>query len=130
MVNPIVSGLSATAINPIASEPGRPAAIPDVSQQVTATMSSTNSNGSTQGDNPLKNGSQSTLERAITHANNNLQAWSTGMEFKVDPDSNRVVISITDSKTGEVLRTIPTDAVLRVAKMITKLQEKSIDTKA
>lgn len=130
MVNPIVSGLSTASISPIAAEPGRPAAMPDVSQQVTAAMSSTNTNDSTQGDNPLNGGSQNALEQAIKRANNTLQAWSTGMEFRVDPDSRRVVISITDSKTGKVLRTIPTDAVLRVAKMITQLQEKSIDTKA
>lgn len=130
MVNPIISGLSATAISPIAAEPGRTSTIPEASQQVTATMASTNSNDSNQGNNPLKGDSAGALERAIKLANNNLHAWSTGMEFKVDPDSKRVVISITDSKTGKVLRTIPTDAVLRVAKMITQLQEKSINTKA
>lgn len=70
------------------------------------------------------------LEKAITLANNSLQAWSTGMRFDVDPSSGRVVISITDSRTGKVLRTVPTDAVLRVAKMILQMREKSIDTQA
>jgi flagellar protein FlaG len=70
------------------------------------------------------------LEKAIALANNSLHAWSTGMRFDIDPASGRTVISITDSQTGEVLRTVPTDAVLRVAKMIVQMQEKSVDVKA
>jgi flagellar protein FlaG len=52
------------------------------------------------------------------------------MRFDIDEDAQRVVVSIVDSATGEVLRTVPTDAVLRVAKMIVQLQGKSIDTRA
>ncbi|HEU0230966.1 MAG TPA: flagellar protein FlaG [Burkholderiaceae bacterium] len=70
------------------------------------------------------------LDKAITLANSSLEAWSTGMRFDIDPTLGRVVISITDSRTGKVLRTVPTDAVLRVAKMILQMREKPIDTKA
>lgn len=70
------------------------------------------------------------LDKAIALANSSLHAWSTGMRFDIDPASGRVVVSITDSQTGEILRTVPTDAVLRVAKMIVQMQEKSIDVKA
>ena len=59
-----------------------------------------------------------------------MQAWSTGMRFDVDDDAQRVVVSIIDSATGEVLRTVPSDAVIRVAKMIVQLQGKGIDTQA
>lgn len=73
---------------------------------------------------------QTSLEKALELVNNNLQAWSTGMRFDVDSDAQRVVISIVDSSTGEVLRTVPSDAVLRVAKMIVQLQGSLVDTKA
>ena len=59
-----------------------------------------------------------------------MQAWSTGMRFDVDDDAQRVVVSIIDSATGEVLRTVPSDAVIRVAKMIVQLQGKGINTQA
>ena len=70
------------------------------------------------------------LEKTIASANDSLEAWSTGMRFDVDSASGRIVVSITDGRTGEVLRTVPTDAVLRAAKMIMQIQEKSIDTHA
>lgn len=81
--------------------------------------------GETQfGDQPTS------LEKALELVNNNLQAWSTGMRFDIDQDAQRVVISIVDSSTGEVLRTVPSDAVLRVAKMIVQLQGSLVNTKA
>lgn len=73
---------------------------------------------------------KSSLEKALESVNDSLKAWSTGMRFDMDNDAQRLVISIVDSSTGEVLRTIPSDAVLRVAKMIVKFQGSGVDTRA
>src|SRR3546814_20710673 len=92
-------------------------------------MSSTDSNNATEGNNLLRHGDPSNaLEKAVGQANDTLRAWSTGMRFDIDPASKRIVISIIDSKTDKVLRTVPTDAVIRAAKMIVQLQAQSIDT--
>lgn len=72
----------------------------------------------------------SSLEKALEDVNNNMKAWATGMRFDVDADANRVVVSIIDSATGEVLRTVPSDAVIRVAKMIVQMQGNAVNTKA
>jgi flagellar protein FlaG len=69
------------------------------------------------------------LEKALEQANDKLKAWSTGMRFDVDEDTQRIVISIVNTDTCEVLRTVPSEAVLRVAKMIVQLQGVSVDTK-
>ncbi len=73
---------------------------------------------------------QSSLEKALESINNSLKAWSTGMRFEMDEDAQRLVVSIVDSETGDVLRTIPSEAVLRVAKMITQLQGSGVNTQA
>ncbi|HET8702830.1 MAG TPA: flagellar protein FlaG [Castellaniella sp.] len=73
---------------------------------------------------------QSSLEKALESVNNSLKAWSTGIRFDMDEDAQRLVVSIVDSTSGEVLRTIPSEAVLRVAKMIVQLQGSGVDTKA
>ncbi len=73
---------------------------------------------------------QSSLEKALESINNSLKAWSTGMRFEMDEEAQRLVISIVDSETGDVLRTIPSEAVLRVAKMITQLQGAGVNTQA
>ncbi|WP_228255772.1 flagellar protein FlaG [Pollutimonas thiosulfatoxidans] len=70
------------------------------------------------------------LGEALEALNGSMKAWATGMRFDVDPEAQRVVVSIIDSETGDVLRTVPTDAVIRVAKMIVQLQGRSIDTTA
>lgn len=70
------------------------------------------------------------LERTIEQINDSMKAWSTGMRFEIDEDAQRVVVSIVDSESGEVLRTVPSDAVLRVAKMIVQLQGGTINVRA
>lgn len=72
----------------------------------------------------------SSLEAALESINDSLRAWSTGVRFEMDDDAQRLVISIIDSSTGEVLRQIPSEAVLQVAKMIVKLQGTGVDTHA
>ncbi|WP_459618414.1 flagellar protein FlaG [Bordetella sp. 2513F-2] len=68
------------------------------------------------------------LEKALDDINSQMKAWSTQLQFEVDPDVNRVIISVLDSQTGEVLRTIPSDTVIRLAKMIVKLQGNAVHT--
>uniref|UniRef100_UPI0033413063 flagellar protein FlaG n=1 Tax=Castellaniella defragrans TaxID=75697 RepID=UPI0033413063 len=73
---------------------------------------------------------RSSLDKALESLNSSLEAWATGMRFEMDEDAQRLVVSIIDNTTGEVLRTVPSDAVLRVAKMIVQLQGAGIDTRA
>lgn len=65
----------------------------------------------------------------LEQANEQLQAWSTGMRFSMDDDAQRLVLSIVDSGTGEVLRTVPSEAVLQIARMIVQFQGSSVDTR-
>lgn len=87
-----------------------------------ATSGHPNDNLTGSGDTPL--------EKTLEQINDSMQAWSTGMRFEIDDDAQRVVVSIIDSATGEVLRSVPSDAVLRIAKMIIQLQGGTIDTHA
>ena len=73
---------------------------------------------------------KSSLEKALESVNSSLQAWSTGLRFEMDEDAQRLVVSIIDSDSGDVVRTIPSDAVLRVAKLIVQLQGSGVDTEA
>lgn len=85
--------------------------------------------GNTSG-NHLAYPDNTTLEKTIEQLNQSMQAWSTGMRFDIDEDAQRIVVSIIDSTSGEVLRTVPSETVLRIAKMIVQLQGATIDTRA
>lgn len=74
--------------------------------------------------------SDTPLDKTLEQLNDSMQAWATGMRFDVDEDAQRIVVSIVDSNSGEVLRTVPSEAVIRIAKMIVQLQGSAIDTRA
>lgn len=71
-----------------------------------------------------------TLDDTLAQINSSLQAWSTGIRFDMDDEAQRLVVSIVNNDTGEVLRTIPSDAVIQIAKMIIQLQGNSVNVKA
>jgi len=131
MVNPITSNPAAAPFGLIAVDVERPASLPEPAVQVTAAAETgvgrdaaarTRAGGPWEVEHPL--------DKALEAVNASMKAWSTGMRFDVDPEAQRIVVSIVDSESGEVLRTVPTDAVIRVARMIVQLQGKSVDTRA
>ncbi|WP_321386338.1 flagellar protein FlaG [Alcaligenes phenolicus] len=75
-------------------------------------------------------GMVNTLDDTLDQINNSLQAWSTGIRFNMDDEAQRLVVSIVDNSTGEVLRTVPSDAVIQIAKMIVQLQGNAVSVKA
>lgn len=70
------------------------------------------------------------LERMLDQINDSMRAWATGIRFDIDKDVERIVISIVDNSSGEVIRTMPTEAVLKIARMIVQLQGTGVDTQA
>lgn len=137
MVQPIASGSVAAPYGvPPAEFERPPVSMPEPAVQVTPSQEGRGSQSATtapgeQGTRPEDGGpdGMNSLDKALDLVNNNMKAWATGMRFDMDPEAQRVVVSIIDSETGEVLRTVPTDAVIRVAKMIVQLQGRSVDTR-
>jgi len=130
MVSPFVPSPPSAAVNPVALEIERPV-LPEPARQVTAAAGSAGARLSADaGPGGGRSDTSTPLEDVLDELNGNLQAWSTGIRFDVDPDAQRVVISIVDNATGEILRTVPSDAVIRIAKMIVQLQGRSVSTQA
>lgn len=75
-------------------------------------------------------GSPAPLDKALEQINEALAAWATGMKFDLDDEAQRLVVSIVDTSTGDTIRTIPSEAVLKVARMIVQLQGSGVDTHA
>lgn len=74
--------------------------------------------------------SNPSLASALEELNKNMEAWATGMRFDIDPDTDRIVLSLVDNENGEVIRQVPSDAVMAIAKMIAEFQGKGIRTQA
>jgi flagellar protein FlaG len=123
-----VTPLAPASFVPVPVAPAPVAADPAVS--VTPTAAATNSGAS---DNATSNQSDSQklpLDKALEEINDQMKAWSTQLQFEIDPDVHQVVVSVVDAESGDVVRTIPSEAVLKIAKMIVNMQGNGIKTSA
>ncbi|ANN66838.1 flagellar protein FlaG [Bordetella bronchialis] len=124
----------APAAHPVQPVEAQPAPLPDAAVLVTpsgdAQKSGDTGGATTGGGSGQSPDQQLPLDRALQKINEQMQAWSTQMQFDIDPDTQRVVVSIKDTKTGDVIKTIPSETVLNIAKMITKLQGGGVETSA
>lgn len=132
MIHPVSSHATAAIITPPADvNPGLPlqqAAVTVTPVQETGTDSALQQRWPDR--QPPVPGIINSLEQTLDNINASMQAWSTGMRFDMDEDAQRLVVSIVDNATGEVLRTVPSDAVIKIAKMIVQLQGNAVDIKA
>lgn len=130
MVNPIKSIPIAVPTELTHSE--LPASMPRASAPVSPSehthRPSTSTSGQRHNDPSATN--ETPIDKTLEQLNDSMQAWATGMRFDVDEDAQRIVVSIVDSTSGEVLRTVPSEAVIRIAKLIVQLQGSAIDTRA
>ena len=66
------------------------------------------------------------ISRAVEEVNQRMQSVRRDLEFSVDEVSRRTIIRVLDSETKEVIRDIPPETVLAMARMIKLQQEDSI----
>ena len=69
------------------------------------------------------------IREAIKEINNAVKKVPTSLDFSVDEASKRFVVQVTDTNTGEVIRTLPGDAVLRIAKQLESMKGVVFDQK-
>lgn len=60
-------------------------------------------------------GDQRRLQQAISQLNSAMKDGGRGLNFQVDPSLNRPVVTVTNQETGEVIRQIPNEVVVRIA---------------
>ena len=62
------------------------------------------------------------IQNAVERINESLPPSSQGIEFAVDADSERVIVKVVDRETREVLRQMPTEEALEIAKALDRNQ--------
>ncbi|MGA1336309.1 MAG: flagellar protein FlaG [Burkholderiaceae bacterium] len=58
---------------------------------------------------------QKRLDQAIENLNEQLQSSQTNLGFSIDSETDIVVVKVTNKETGELVRQIPAEAVVRLA---------------
>lgn len=59
--------------------------------------------------------SQKSVEQAVSRLEAFTQSISRNLSFKLDDSTGRVVVKVTDAASGEVIRQIPSEEVLKLA---------------
>lgn len=62
------------------------------------------------------------VESAVTEINQFVQVQNRELNFSFDDSSKRSVIKVTDSESGDVIRQIPSEDVLKLSERIKELQ--------
>lgn len=62
------------------------------------------------------------VEEAVQRLNDQMRKTGRNLNFSVDHSVNRIVITVKNAHTGEVVRQIPDEAVMRVAHNINDLK--------
>ncbi len=68
------------------------------------------------------------LQEAVSALNEQMDSTKTGLGFSVDESQNRPVVIVRNSETGEVVRQIPTEVVLRMGHSIDAMKGLLLNT--
>lgn len=70
---------------------------------------------------------QKRLDQAIENLNNQLQSSQTNLGFSIDSETDIVMVKVTNKQTGELVRQIPAEAVVRLAAKMDDLKGLLLD---
>jgi flagellar protein FlaG len=70
------------------------------------------------------------LHELVERANQQYHSRSISLNFAVDEEAGRTVITVTDMNTEKLIRQIPTDEILALIRNIRKMQGTLFDTEA
>ena len=68
---------------------------------------------------------QKKLQDTISKLNDSLQNFQRNLEFRVDDEVDRVIIQVRDKETDKVIRQIPSEEIIELAKNLQAIQERN-----
>ncbi|MGV2864323.1 flagellar protein FlaG [Achromobacter sp. ESBL13] len=125
--------MAVTPLAPATFAPAAPVLAPVAAEpavSVTPAAAATNSGASDSATSDQSDSQKLPLDKALDEINDQMKAWSTQLQFEIDPNVHQVVVSVVDAESGDVIRTIPSETVLKIAKMIVNMQGNGIKTSA
>lgn len=69
-------------------------------------------------DDAKKDATPVQVEHAVRQVNEALALREVGLQFEVDKDTDIVIVKVVDRSSGEVIRQIPNEEVVRIAKLM------------
>jgi flagellar protein FlaG len=110
------------SISPIGN--GSVPQLPEMPGRTAPVGSSAKAGGSTQAQDPKQPSAATSeqLQQAVKKVAEAVQATGSTLEFTIDQDTDKTVVKIVDNQTQQVIRQIPSQEMLDIAKAIDKIQ--------
>jgi flagellar protein FlaG len=115
-----------TAARPVSS----PAAVGKAAQAAVPARQDLPLPGQTSPPAAPASGSAGDIRRAVQDLNHYVQSLRRDLRFSVDEESGETVVRVTDPENGEVIRQIPSEEVLAIARSLEKAQGLLLSTQA
>jgi flagellar protein FlaG len=81
-------------------------------------------------DEAAKQAEKERTQKVVDNISESLASMQTALDFSVDEDLGRVVVKIVDPETQEVIKQIPSEEALELAKSLGKLTGMFVETRA
>ena len=66
---------------------------------------------------------RTTLDNAVSNVDSFLKAQNRELTFSIDEETDRSIVTVADAESGDIIRQIPSEEVLRLAERIRDLQK-------
>ena len=73
----------------------------------------------------VKEASKKQLDQTVTQLNGALQNVQRNLEFSIDKDAGQIVINVIDKETDKIVRQIPSEEVLELARNLHKISRQA-----
>lgn len=70
------------------------------------------------------------IQKAVDEIEKFTQALARNLTFSIDEDTGKTIVKLMDTQTKEVIRQIPTEEVVSIARALGKIQGSLLDDKA
>lgn len=119
-----------TPVPPPGQAPGQAPAAPPQAGPATQTPPSRATTHEAASRKPEASTPDNNLEQALKKLNDFVNTASRDLTFSVDKDTDIAVVKVVDRQTQEVIRQIPSEEVIQIAKVLDKLQGLLVRDKA
>lgn len=82
------------------------------------------------GSSPTATEQTQEVEAAVRAVKEFIQPMASNLAFELDDDTGRTIVKITDASSGELIRQIPSEEMLEIAKALDRLQGLLVKQKA
>lgn len=77
-----------------------------------------------------KSADRADVEVAVKHIEEFVHTAASNLNFSIDDQTGMTIVKVTDAKTNELIRQIPTDEILAIARAMDRFQGLLIESKA